>query len=217
MIGVMRLRRLSTGDRAPYLKGWQLNRLSEAEIRKRFADQPRNIGIVLGDLSGGLVDDDLDCPEAVCLAPYLLPHTNCVFGRASNPASHYVYRVSNPGKRMAFTAGAGHGTIAEYRANGSMTVFPGSVHPSGEPIEFVTDGEPGEVDSDSLRQAVAKVTASSLIVRRWIDGQRHDTALALGGVLPRSQWPSDDATAFVKSICRVARDPETPPPSSCSR
>ena len=87
-----------------------------------------------------------------------------------------------------------------------MTLFPGSVHPSGEPVEFVTDGEPGEVTSEVLLWAVAKVAAGCMIVPRWIVHQRHDTALALGGTLARSDWPLDEAREFVEAICTVAGD-----------
>jgi putative DNA primase/helicase len=194
-------------DKAPYLPDWPKRRLEESELRESFSGGPKNIGIVLGKLSGGLVDIDLDCTGAVSLAPYLLPPTDCIFGRASNPASHYVYRVPDPAERKAFTAGS-MGTIAEYRGKGSQTVFPGSVHPSGEVIEFVKDGDPGETDSSTLLKAIAKLAAGSLLVPNWIEKQRHNTALALGGTLARSDWPLEEAKGFVEAICTVAGDTE---------
>lgn len=48
---------------------------------------------MLGTPSGGLVDVDLDSPEAVCLAPHVLPETGATFGRASKPRSHFLYIV----------------------------------------------------------------------------------------------------------------------------
>jgi Bifunctional DNA primase/polymerase, N-terminal len=197
-------------EKEPYLPGWPKRRLTEPQIRQHFVDHPGNIGIVLGSLSGGLADIDNDCPEAVALAAHLLPPTGCIFGRASNPSSHFIYKVANPGPRRPFTGVGDQGMRVEYRAEGCMTLFPGSVHPSGEPVEFVVDGEPGEVTSEVLLKAVNKVAAGSLIVPRWISGQRHETALALGGTLARSDWPLDEAREFVEAICTVAGDTELP-------
>ena len=40
-----------------------------------------NVGILLGEASGGLVDIDLDCAEAIAAAPHILPSTGLKFGR----------------------------------------------------------------------------------------------------------------------------------------
>jgi hypothetical protein len=48
--------------------------------------------VQLGQASGGLTDVDLDCPEAIAVARYLLPMTGAVFGRASKRSSHWLYR-----------------------------------------------------------------------------------------------------------------------------
>jgi hypothetical protein len=52
--------------------------------------------VQLGPKSGGLCDVDLDCTEAVVLAPAFLPPTHAVFGRKSKPRSHYLYRIADP-------------------------------------------------------------------------------------------------------------------------
>jgi hypothetical protein len=52
---------------------------------------PTNVGIVLGPSSQGLTDVDLDCVEAIAIAPYILPRTEAIFGRASKRASHWLY------------------------------------------------------------------------------------------------------------------------------
>src|SRR5688500_5829468 len=44
-----------------------------------------NMAVVTGEASKGLVDADLDCPEAVLAAKYCLPPTGMRFGRRSNP------------------------------------------------------------------------------------------------------------------------------------
>lgn len=71
-------------------KGWQQQRLTKEQIRHRFASGC-NVGVLLGEASGGLADVDLDVPEAIALALLFLPETAC-FGHASKPDSHYFYR-----------------------------------------------------------------------------------------------------------------------------
>jgi hypothetical protein len=77
----------------PLNKDWPKLRLSEDEIPRRFASRC-NIGVLLGEPSGGLVDVDLDCPEAIAIAGLLLPPT-AHFGHASKPDSHYFYKVTS--------------------------------------------------------------------------------------------------------------------------
>jgi hypothetical protein len=77
--------------KAPTMKGWPECQVDTNGLVTAFPE-PSNIGVILGAVSGGLVDIDLDCPEAVELAPESLPDT-WLFGRASKPRSHYLYVV----------------------------------------------------------------------------------------------------------------------------
>ncbi len=89
------------GQKGVALTGWQAMRLDEDELPKWFGPiggrggggLHHNIGVLLGEPSGGLVDVDCDAPEAREAAEQLLPPTGMISGRASNPASHYWYRV----------------------------------------------------------------------------------------------------------------------------
>ena len=63
---------------------WQTRVIREADVPKYFQGAPHNIGVVLGASSGGLTDIDLDCREALAIAPYILPKTGTLFGRASS-------------------------------------------------------------------------------------------------------------------------------------
>ena len=92
-----------------------------------FNGKPQNVGVVLGVTSKNLVDVDLDDPISRQLADALLPPTTCTFGRRGNPASHRLYTTTeDPGPLKQFHDG--EGMLIEYRANGCMTVFPGSLH-----------------------------------------------------------------------------------------
>ena len=61
-------------SKKPNTPGWQHSQLREEDLEKAFRGKT-NIGVILGPKSSGLTDVDLDCPEAVALAPHLLERT----------------------------------------------------------------------------------------------------------------------------------------------
>lgn len=54
----------------------------------------RNVGVKLGPDSQNLADVDLDCREAIVVGPFLLPPTECAFGR-DGQVTHALYTVTN--------------------------------------------------------------------------------------------------------------------------
>ena len=80
------------------------------------------------------MDIDIDDMEALALADLFLPKTGMEFGRKSKPRSHRIYRCQNAGKTKRLQGP--DGVIVELRGNGGQTMFPPSVHPSGERVEF---------------------------------------------------------------------------------
>ena len=114
----------------PIETSWQALRIVPDQIESFFPNTHINVGVVLGTASKGLIDIDFDNPAAIRFAPYFLPSTDAVFGRDSNPCSHWLYKVSDPSPRKAFSTK--NGMILEVRGNGSMTVFPGSIHEPGD-------------------------------------------------------------------------------------
>src|SRR4051812_48278830 len=79
-------------SKVPELNGWQKLRLEPSDLPKRFAGAPQNVGILMGEPSNGIVDVDLDCPEAIALAPRLLIQTGARFGHAAKRNSHWLFR-----------------------------------------------------------------------------------------------------------------------------
>ena len=116
----------------PFHSDWQKTRESHPDALNPTGNC--NIGVVLGDASGGLVDVDIDRASALPLADFFLPTTSMVFGRKSKPRSHRVFRCAQAGRNKKWQDSAG--VIVELRANGGQTMFPPSVHPSGEQVEF---------------------------------------------------------------------------------
>ena len=117
------------------LDGWQNLRLTQADIPDYFDGQPQNIGVLLGEASGGLIDIDLDALEAVELAHLFLTTTPCRFGRPGKRDSHWLYSATPSGKTAQYKDTDGS-MLVEYRSTGAQTVFPGSTHESGELIEW---------------------------------------------------------------------------------
>ena len=194
-------------SKQPTPKGWQ-NFAPTAEDLPRYFKEPTNIGLVNGARSGGLVDADLDYPEAVYFA-YLLPTTGSVFGRASKPDSHRYYRCDPPPDTKQFKAPDGS-MVVELRSTGTQTVIPPSVHECGEPIAYSQNGVPGVVDGAVLPVAVGKVAAGALLARHYpASGSRHNACLALAGGLKRAGWPLDHARTFVVAVAAAAGDEES--------
>lgn len=197
------------------LTGWQRLHLSVGELPEYFNGQPQNVGILLGDASGNLVDVDLDSPEAVLLAPLFLPDTKSKFGRDSKRRSHWLYHASLTTKKfrdpvaVADKSEGDKGMLVELRSTGSQTVFPGSTHTCGEIITWDDDGEVARVEAADLEEGVGRLSAACLLARHWSRGSRNDMANALAGGLLGGGWTEDEATHFIEAICLAAHDEET--------
>ncbi len=208
-----------------------LRKQSKAAIGQAYVDlkyvppgddywQQRDIGIgvVTGPSHSGPTDVDLDCPEAVFFAARFLPPTPAVFGRASKPSSHYLYRPDvgdNEGlHKQAFNdpliRGAGT-TICEIRADGGhQTVFPGSLHEAtGEEIKWADAPFPDvpRVDLPSLDYAVKRVAIATLVVRHmWMDGQRNEIVKHLAGMFYYLEWPIEDTNSLIQAVMDYSGD-----------
>jgi putative DNA primase/helicase len=195
-------------SKKPFYDEWQNIRLTRDELAANFLPGT-NVGVVLGDPSGGLVDVDLDNANAVKLAPYFLPPTDFKFGRQSKPASHWIYQTQNPGRCKKLRT---HETIVEVRANGGQTVFPGSFHDeTGEEIYFC-DADidklpaPTQTTREYLDAAARNIAIGSVSVDHWTPGLRHQLSLALAGVFVRHRWTEDDVLKLVKAVAGTAKD-----------
>lgn len=204
--------------------GWQNIRIKSSEdVERSFSSGPMNVAVMLGPSSNGLTDIDLDCPEAIALAPYLLPRTEAIFGRKSTKGAHWLYYLDQPGTKAKeglqdpdFTAPGSDqkAMIVELRSGGggkgAYTVFPGSIHAdTGEPIEWEKSGDPAKIGFDDLLQSVKVVAAATLLLRSWSNGSRHDFALLIGAFLGHcGGWTEEKVETFIEAIARAAGDDE---------
>lgn len=210
--------------------GWAKLRVAEAEIDVLFPPEA-NVGVLLGEPSGGLLDVDKDCDEVRRAAPHLLPATGMVGGRASAPDSHSFFVVRDPPAtasekfRDPLVAGAGANLLLELRSTGAQTLVapstygaePDRGHPEAERFVWSKRDEPAAVDVVVLRTAVAAVAAAALLGRYWPRSSRHDAALALAGGLRRAGWLEESAVRFVEAVCAAAGDDEVSNRVGCVR
>ena len=198
---------IPSGQKGPNLRGWPDLRIGENAIAKYFPNG-ENIGLILGAPSGGLVDVDLDSPEAVTLASSFLPITERIHGRRSSRASHRWYRTNPVASPEKFSDPTG-ACLVEIRSTGQQTVVPPSTHPSGEILRWEREGIANEVEPSQLRKNVSNLAAATLIARSWpSEGGRHEVALAFAGLLIRSRWSVEDARNFIYLVAKTANDEE---------
>jgi len=129
------------------------------------------------------------------------------FGRESKPKSHWIYSVPEPGRSLKFDADE-MGMLVELRSTGCMTVFPGSVHQSGEEIRFDENGEPAEIEFDELAICTSRLAAASLLWRHWSEGRRHKLALSLAGTLLAGGMSEEDARQLFQALIETTGDRE---------
>jgi P4 family phage/plasmid primase-like protien len=213
---------VSRQTKKPIRKKWQLRRLDDTTVVAAFNRPDLNIGVQQGPYSNGLTDMDLDCRQAIEIAPMFLPASNNIFGRASKRRSHWLYNSAlaskiakaclqfkdiepdgRPGAMMLELKIGGGG-------KGTQSVFPGSVHPSGEAIEWDRDGMLVTVNDDvllRLLRQVRRLAVAVILARHWpADGSRHDSALTVSGFLARAGFTEDEAALMLEAIAEAAGD-----------
>lgn len=201
----------------PIGENWQHLRITEETAPQYFNGAGYNIGLLLGGASGGLTDVDLDCPEAIRIASYVLPVSQSIFGRASARNSHRLYITDlwrhHDTAVLFFKDPRTKEVIAELRIGGgnlgAQTVAPGSTHESGEEVSWDIDGDAAQVDGETLVEGVRRVAALALIAKHWPgDGSRHEAASIVGGFLARVGLTPAVCRIYVEAIAKAAHDPE---------
>jgi putative DNA primase/helicase len=182
---------------------WPALRVSEADVPRYFANNPQNVGVLLGSPSQWLVDVDLDCPEAVALADLVLPPTQAVFGRKSHPRSHRLYYAEGA-TNLSLKFGA-DGSLVELHSTGRQSVFPGSTHKdTGETIMWSAEGAPSRVDAAVLTRQVQRLGGITLLALHWPAlGARDEAALALAGMMLEAGRPEDETEKLIEVIATL--------------
>jgi hypothetical protein len=190
--------------------GWQHIRFGADEVDRHFPRGEENIGVLQGEPSGWVSDVDLDSSEARALADVFLPATPTEFGRESAPRSHRLFRShrleTEQFKDPMLPSDDARKMLLEVRGTGTQTLFPGSVHPSGERVRWDRDeGEPPTLGRSELLLAARRLAAAALLARHCAPrGARHDSMLCLAGGLLRAGWPVDRVESFVEAVATAA-------------
>lgn len=205
--------------------------------------QDLGVGVVLSE-KYRLVDIDLDEQGISKLAENHLPKNGWIFGRNGKPRSHFMFLVSGDaqkshisrdkdpkGKAFMDTEKVNHvskdpkerKTILEYRADGSQTVMPGTIHEkTGELIQWSSGhqpkGLPAEVDPEELRRAVRKIGFTVTFAKHaWHDGMRHDVTLCLSSMMASANWEIEEALHWFRCLMDYTGQGERRNVESCVR
>jgi len=200
------------GTTRPRNAGWVTATINESNFAENFPSAENwNVGFRTGTEGNGVHDVDLDCPEAVQLAPSFLPTTSWIFGRPSNPRSHYVYKVtdgSTPTKKLTDVNGE---VLVELRGDRSKTTAPPSFKEADREYvrwdSFDNENGPTDVSLEDLKKAVSLLALASLLLRHYPEpGARHGFILHLAGGLLRSGLSEAEITHLVLTVAEAAQD-----------
>ncbi|MCP4766383.1 MAG: bifunctional DNA primase/polymerase, partial [Gammaproteobacteria bacterium] len=138
-------------SKSPVHNDWPNVRVEADDIKTHFSAKD-NVGLILGEPSGWLVDVDLDCDDAIELADQFLPITPAITGRPSAPRSHRWYIAAGAITDKHTDPHTGK-MIVELRSTGAQTVVGPSIHPDGETYETL-DADPSTVAAPMLAACV---------------------------------------------------------------
>jgi Family of unknown function (DUF5906)/Bifunctional DNA primase/polymerase, N-terminal len=188
---------------------WQKRTLADPVPEFAAGD---NIGILLGDPSGGLVRIDPDFTSIAEVTKILFPEPSLVFGRASSPGSGRLFvcpglrkskdfRLPSSLKedhRLPLHDGKPNLTVLQILSTGKQTMAPPSVHPDGEEVVWQSppDTKIKTLDAPELIRR-AGIEAFLLVVRQFWPGRgtRNEAAMALARVLLAAlaaRYPDDE-------------------------
>lgn len=198
---------------------WKDARLTSETARNFPKDC--NIGVALGENSNGLVDLDFDSSEAGIIANKLFPHLPG-FGRKSAPFGHKILYCPDAGKTQQFKLTSEQAEIAgftekavvmELRGNGGYTMFPPSVHPSGETVQWHNSKLPEDIPVmkwDELQKSCGLCASLAVFLKKYptAQGARDEICLALAGALLRAGLPLDQVDGWIVFIAEQKGDNE---------
>lgn len=251
---VIHLAPMSKSPRTPGWPHWRwaggdksaMELITADEVQQQFEEWAKhsrvddldelNLGVLLGEASGNLVDVDLDHYRTARLKDYFLPPTPARSGRVGKPNSHYWYVCEEgtlPGTRQhlmprmeqpdgTFKKGP---VIVELRSTGAQTALPPSTHPSGEKYVWTGDKKgwggkgkgPMVVNGRRLATQVALLGLACVLLEFWpTEGSRHEAYLALAGGLLRDGDASvhpfweRNASVLIRALADATLDEDGP-------
>ncbi len=193
-------------DKATYYPDWPNAKLSDSaaiDVAWR-KDGVTGRGILLGTISGGLDDVDLDCAEAIQHAGLWLKPTRG-WGH-DGQITHWLYRRA-PGdvatdlkKIVCLDPLDDKSTLLELRRNGCQSMAPPSMHPNGSEVVWNDVPEFTVAPAAETEWAWRQFSAATLLHRFWPKAkQAHDANQALMGMLAR-HWDAAAVEYFLHNF-----------------
>ncbi len=200
---------IRTSEKAPSLKNWTKGLVTPDTLDKYFLPgRECNIGVLNGRASHNLTTVDCDSQEAAIYAQRFFPTTGMSDGRDTKPLSHLFYFCADLVKSKQFKDTNG-GVIVELRGQGTQTLIPPSIHPSGERQKWIACGDPVSVAADVLLAAAGALAAATVLGRAWpANGDRHLAALHLSGMLMMSGVDPAQVALIVETAAEIGGDDE---------
>ncbi|HNR66372.1 MAG TPA: AAA family ATPase, partial [Atribacterota bacterium] len=96
-------------------------------------------------------------------------------------------------------------TLLELRATG-QTVFPLSIHTSGEFITWENTLPIKEISPSELYKITGKIASACILSKFWYEGTRQDISLCLSKILIEANWSKEEISEFFKAICTLSGD-----------
>ncbi len=212
---------LKPNSKKPTKYKWTETKITGGDISSYF-DGKQNIAVALGDRSNGLVDLDFDNPDAASIGNIIFGEVPG-FGRLSSPVSHRIVNCESPGKIKQFgltpkeSQALGFNDsektmILEVRSNGGYTMFPPSIHPSGEQLQWIgpiPDVIPS-ITWEELQRRAGLCAFLAIILRSYPSepGQRSNICMALTGALLRADLNPEEVDRLVVSLADLKNDEE---------
>ena len=197
-------------DKNPRIKDWSN---PEKNIPAKEVRPDDNTGLILDQDT----DLDVDNPKCEKFIPKYLKSNGAVYGRKSNPESHYLFNDSIEPRRFTFPKelesyyrGFPHGScIAEIRhGNGYQSIVPGSSI-NNEKVEWHKFANINKYDGD-LADDISKIALSTaLSILYPPKGNRDNYCTAIAGVLSEhTDKTSSEIDEFVYTLAVASNDNE---------
>ena len=215
------LMRLPPRSKEPYKdKPWAVYTITNDNVH--VLTERDNLGVIFST-AGGLKDLDLDYQEAADLAE-AVGLDGAAFGRKS-VVGHYLFDA--PGcaakkfelpslpegsypRELPLHEGKPSRMVMEIRgADNTYTMFPPSMHPCGEKLEWVgTKREPTAITANELRALAGRHAFAAVVLYFYPDDAqaRYEVRMALAGALLRSGMSVDQVKTYVRAVAQLGGD-----------
>ena len=199
----------------PIVKNWQDSnfKISKEEWKKKYTHCA--IGLRLDQD----IDFDIDNDLTKRFIDTYIKTSSSIFGRDSNPSSHYIWKGSLtfkqfilPSELKDYCKNLPHGTtLCEIRTEAKhYTIVPGSKHSKAnenvrwEKYEGINE-YPGNLNSDLRKVALS----TALCILYAPQGQRDSYCTAIAGVLLKhSSWSEEEINEFIYNLALESDDNE---------